>query len=73
MVACVVSSAQVFIINDNLTAGRLAEVEAAVIDSLTNDPVAFASVYVVPVKDTAILNACFVQKYVKVTKCLFEQ
>ena len=56
MVACVVSSAQVFIINDNLTAGRLAEVEATVIDSLTNDPVAFASVYVVPVKDTTITN-----------------
>ena len=56
MVSCVVSSAQVFIINDNLTAGRLAEVEATVIDSLTNDPVAFASVYVIPVKDTSITN-----------------
>ena len=56
MVSCVVSRAQVFIINDNLTAGRLAEVEATVIDSLTNDPVAFASVYVIPVKDTSITN-----------------
>ena len=50
MVSCVVSKAQVFIVNDNMTAERLARVEATVLDSLTNDPVAFASVYVIPVK-----------------------
>ena len=56
MVSCVVSKAQVFIVNDNMTAERLARVEATVLDSLTNDPVAFASVYVIPVKDTSITN-----------------
>ena len=39
-----------------MTAERLARVEATVLDSLTNDPVAFASVYVIPVKDTSITN-----------------
>lgn len=56
MVSCVVSKAQVFIVNDNMTAERLARVEATVLDSLTNDSVAFASVYVIPVKDTSITN-----------------
>ena len=54
--ACVVSRAQVFIINDNVTAGRLANIEATVVDSLTSDPVSFASVYVIPAKDTTITN-----------------
>ena len=48
--------AQVFIVNDNMIGGRLAEIEATVLDSLTNEPVAFASVYVIPAKDTTISN-----------------
>ena len=48
--------AQVFILNDNLTTGRLSEIRTTVLDSLTNEPVAFASVYVIPSKDTTITN-----------------
>ena len=50
------SQAQVFIINDNMTTGRLSEIRTTVLDSLTNEPVAFASVYVIPSKDTTITN-----------------
>ena len=47
---------QVFIINDNMMTGRLSEIKATVLDSLTNEPVGFASVYVIPSKDTTITN-----------------
>lgn len=48
--------AQVVIINDNLFKDRMSEIRATVLDSLTNEPVGFASVYVVPSKDTTIIN-----------------
>ena len=48
--------AQVFIINDNLFQGRMSEIKTTVLDSLTNEPVGFASVYVIPSKDTTITN-----------------
>lgn len=54
--ACLRSNAQVFIVNDNLLTGRLTTVSASVIDSLTNEPIAFASFYVIPAKDTTITN-----------------
>ena len=44
------------IINDNLFQGRLSEIKATVLDSLTNEPVGYASVYVIPSKDTTITN-----------------
>lgn len=47
---------QVIIVNDNLLTGRMSEIRAAVVDSLTNEPVPFASVYVIPSKDTTITN-----------------
>lgn len=48
--------AQVFIINDNVFQARLGTVKATVLDSLTNEPMGFASVYVIPSKDTTITN-----------------
>ena len=48
--------AQVVIINDNLFQGRMSEIKTTVLDSLTNEPVGFASVYVIPSKDTTITN-----------------
>ena len=48
--------AQVFILNDNLFQERMGTVKATVLDSLTNEPVGFASVYVIPSKDTTITN-----------------
>lgn len=48
--------AQVVIINDNMFQGRMSEIRTTVVDSLTNEPVPFASVYVVPSKDTTITN-----------------
>ena len=48
--------AQVFVLNDNIFADRMSEIRASVVDSLTNEPVAFASVYVIPSKDTVITN-----------------
>ena len=48
--------AQVFIINDNVFQGRMSEIKTTVLDSLTNEPVGFASVYVIPSKDTTITN-----------------
>ena len=48
--------AQVVILNDNVMAGRLSEIKTTVLDSLTNEPIGFASVYVVPAKDTTITN-----------------
>ena len=49
-------SAQVFIMNDNVYQDRMSEIKASVVDSLTNEPVSFASVYVIPSKDTTITN-----------------
>ncbi len=48
--------AQVLILNDDLFQGRLSEIKTTVLDSLTNEPVGFASVYVIPSKDTTITN-----------------
>ena len=48
--------AQVVIINDNMMNSRLGEIKTTVVDSLTNEPVGFASVYVIPSKDTVITN-----------------
>ena len=48
--------AQVFILNDNMFRDRMSEIKTTVLDSLTNEPVAFASVYVIPAKDTTITN-----------------
>ena len=48
--------AQVVILNDNVFQQRLSEIKATVLDSLTNEPVGFASVYVIPSKDTTITN-----------------
>ncbi|MBR2135665.1 MAG: hypothetical protein IJ855_05545, partial [Bacteroidales bacterium] len=45
-----------FIINDNMFARRMSNIKVKIIDSLTNEPVSYASVYVVPVKDTTITN-----------------
>ena len=53
---CLGARAQVFILNDNIFQGRMSEIKATVLDSLTNEPVAFASVYVIPAKDTTITN-----------------
>ena len=50
------SLAQVYIINDNAYQERMGEIKATVMDSLTNEPVPFASVYVIPSKDTTITN-----------------
>ena len=44
---CLGARAQVFILNDNIFQGRMSEIKATVLDSLTNEPVAFASVYVI--------------------------
>ena len=48
--------AQVIILNDNMFQGRMSEIKATVLDSLNNEPVPFASVYVIPSKDTTITN-----------------
>ena len=50
------AGAQVFILNENIFQGRMSEIKATVVDSLTNEPVGFASVYVIPSKDTTITN-----------------
>ena len=50
------TKAQVVILNDNVLNGRMSEIKATVLDSLTSEPVAFASVYVIPSKDTTITN-----------------
>ena len=46
---------QFIIINDNFKS-RMSEIKANVVDSLTNEPVQFASVYLIPAKDTNITN-----------------
>ena len=48
--------AQIVILNENVFQGRLSEIRATVVDSLTSEPVGFASVYVIPSKDTTITN-----------------
>ncbi len=53
---CLSAKAQVIILNDNLFQSRMSEIRTTVLDSLTNEPVGFASVYVVPAKDTTITN-----------------
>lgn len=50
------AGAQIIIVNDNMFQKRMSEIKTTVLDSLTNEPVGFASVYVVPVKDTTITN-----------------
>ena len=50
------SRAQVVIFNDNMTHERMGEIKVVVVDSLTSDPLPFASVYLVPFKDTTITN-----------------
>ena len=45
-----------FILNDNIFQGRMSDIKATVLDSLTNEPVGFASVYVIPSRDTTITN-----------------
>ena len=50
------SKAQVVILNDALFQDRLSEIKTTVLDSLTNEPLPFASVYVIPSKDTTITN-----------------
>ena len=52
----VAARAQVYIFNENVYQGRMSEVRTTVLDSLTNEPVGFASVYVIPSKDTTITN-----------------
>ena len=54
MCLAVGAKAQVFIINDNMFGGRMSNIRVKVIDSLTNEPIQYASVYVVPAKDTTI-------------------
>ena len=44
------------IINESLFQGRMSEIKATVLDSLTSEPIPFASVYVIPSKDTTITN-----------------
>ena len=53
---CLGAQAQVFIFNDSVFQERMGEIKAMVVDSLTNEPVPFASVYVIPSKDTTITN-----------------
>lgn len=50
------AKAQVFILNDNVFQGRMSEIKTTILDSLSNEPVSFASVYVIPSKDTTITN-----------------
>lgn len=53
---CISARAQVLILNDNILNRRMGEINAVVLDSLTNEPIPFASVYVIPSKDTTITN-----------------
>ena len=55
-VSVISAKAQVVIFNENVFQGRMSEIKATVLDSLTNEPVGFASVYVIPSKDTTITN-----------------
>lgn len=53
---CSTAHAQVIIINESLFQGRMSEIKATVLDSLTSEPIPYASVYVIPSKDTTITN-----------------
>ena len=55
-ILCLGARAQVFVFNDSVFQDRMGEIKATVVDSLTSEPVAFASVYVTPSKDTTITN-----------------
>lgn len=55
--------AQVIIVNDSMFRGRMSEIKATVRDSLTNEPVGFASVYLIPAKDTVITNFTLTDLY----------
>ena len=55
-VLIVPATAQVVILNDNMLADRLSRIQAVVVDSLSNEPIPYASVYVIPSKDTTITN-----------------
>ena len=48
--------AQVFIVNDAAFSSRMSTLKVSVQDSLTHEPIPFASVYVIPSKDTTITN-----------------
>ena len=50
------AKAQVFIFNEDMFARRMGTIKVKVIDSLTNEPISYASVYIVPAKDTTITN-----------------
>ena len=56
LLVCLPLGAQVVVFNDNVFAERMSDIKASVVDSLTNEPVPFASVYVIPSKDTTITN-----------------
>ena len=49
---CLGARAQIFVYNDSADQERLGLIKATVVDSLTSEPVPFASVYVIPPKDT---------------------
>ena len=40
--------AQVVVLNDNMWVSRRSEIHATVVDSLSNEPVPYASFYVIP-------------------------
>lgn len=48
--------AQIVILNDNMFVDRMATIKATVVDSLSNEPISYASFYVIPAKDTTISN-----------------
>ena len=50
------SRAQVFVLDDSILQGRMSEIKSSVLDSLSGEPISFASVYLVPSKDTTITN-----------------
>lgn len=56
LVSVFTARAQVFIFNDAMFAGRMSAIKVSVQDSLTREPISYASVYVIPVKDTTITN-----------------
>ena len=56
LLALVLPARSQIIISDNMMVGRLTEIRASIVDSLTNEPVPFASVYLIPSKDTTITN-----------------
>ena len=56
LLLCWQAHAQVIILSDNMFQGRMSEIKTTVVDSLTLEPMAFASVYVIPSKDTTITN-----------------